>query len=124
MMKRTAVLAVLAAFSGATFCQGTPPGTKGQDWDQQTIEIQNGVEVEIKGQVTTKNTQSGNKSSVVLYIDGTEKRRAGGDKAEHTVTYRYSESGKHSVEIRCSNERADADTCSLDISKGSVKVFK
>lgn len=105
-------------------CQPSPPGTQGQDWDQKTVVIRNKTEVVINGQVTTKNVKSGNTSSIILFIDGVERRRNGGDRAQTTITYRYSEDGRHTVTVQCGNTQADADTCTLNVSRSEIETFE
>jgi hypothetical protein len=122
-MKGFTLLMVMLACCGSAHAQGTPPGTRGQDWDMKTIDISDNVDVVITGQVSTKNNQSGNTSSIILYIDGVEVKRVGSDRAQNTLTYRYAENGHHKIQVQCSNTRADADICSLTVKQEAVEKF-
>jgi hypothetical protein len=90
-MKGFTLLMVMLACCGSAHAQGTPPGTRGQDWDMKTIDISDNVDVVITGQVSTKNNQSGNTSSIILYIDGVEVKRVGIDTPKTgTIRFKFS----------------------------------
>jgi len=86
------------------------------NFDEVSFNLNKANAAIIKAQVTTINTKSGNTSSVILYIDGIEVARKGGDRAEHTLVYTHRVKGAHVAKAVCSNTRADADTCILTIS--------
>lgn len=63
------------------------------------MDIASGAVAEIEAQVTTKNQQSGNSSSVTLFIDGIKVDGVGGD-GRGTLTYTLRTSGLHRLR-RC-----------------------
>lgn len=120
-MKQALLATIAVALAAAAAAQPSPAGLKGKDWDRQRIDVAAGAVAEIDAQVTTINTQSGNSSSVALYIDGIKVDEGGAERAEHTLSYTYRTGGVHTVQAVCSNRRADAHTCTLNISGASVK---
>ena len=120
-MRKILLAGVLASLAVTAAAQPSPPGLKGKDWDRQRIDIASGAVAEIEAQVTTKNHQSGNSSSVTLYIDGIKVDAVGSDKGEQTLSYTLRTSGQHTVQAVCDNRRADANSCTLNITGASVK---
>lgn len=114
-MRRLLVVMMGFAISGTALA--------GKYEDEQSFELEKADSVVIRAQVTTTPTRSGNKSSVVLYVDGIEVDRVGGDRAEHTLSHRWSKKGKHVARAVCSNEGADAKTCEINIQADEVRKF-
>ena len=121
------VAAVVIVAAGATAIaradqSGTPAphGTKGKDYDLQVINIAQGAQVDIVAVNNTQNTQPGNTSSVVLYIDNVEVGRDGGERANSKFEYLYKQPGQHTLMTQCFNTHADAFICALNLQTVSV----
>lgn len=100
-----------------------PAGSPGIDWASKKIKLTDGVAVKITARVTTQNAQSGNKSSVVLFVNDIERAKRGVDAASTSVTYTLSGNGSYELLAKCSNERADAETCTISVELDSEEVF-
>ena len=101
----------------------TPQGTKGKDWDRETIELQNGVRVRITATNETKTDQSGNKARIRLSVDGSQVADVTNDSAVVAVSYDLEGDGEHEVEAIGSNERADAFRVSIAVQKIGKMIF-
>jgi len=99
------------------------PGSKGKDFDEETFKVKPGSIVDVVGVCTTKNTQSGNTSSVVVFQDGVEVGRDGGDRYSSEYRYTIDKPGTYNLRAVCYNTRADADTCRLKISSKEIKEY-
>lgn len=119
-------LVLSASFVLLVFCVSesfAAPGSKGKDYDEQTIRVKDGSSVDVIGVCTTKNTQSGNTSSVVVFKDDVEVGRDGGDRYSSEYRFTIDQPGTYRLKAVCSNTRADPDTCKLKISKTTIPVY-
>ena len=121
MSIKVGVILLLGAATGIS-CHARDP-EKGKDFDARSITVIPGSVVEIVGTVTTKNTQSGNTSSIVLYVNGVQTRTDGGDKATSRVTHRIDKPGDYDLKTVCDNTKAEADTCVINITKVDREKF-
>lgn len=116
---------VVAAATGApAHAQVDPPGVKGKNWDRAYVRLETGGSADITGTVTTINTQPGNGSSVVMFVDDKEVARRGVNAASTQVSYTLQGDGRRKVHIVCDNVRADAETCVLTIKPTEELVIR
>ena len=112
-MRLSVGIILVFAFTSVATAQKQPEGTRGVDWNEDTIEIGGNAEIEINAEVNTTSTDNDASSTVALFIDGREVARNGGLGPNHKLSFKFAENGVHTLQVRCSNHRADADTCAF-----------
>ncbi len=100
-----------------------PQGLLGRDWDSEMVTIRNGARVRVTATNETKTDQSGNKSRIVLLVNGAPKADVTNDSARVTVSYDIKEDGEYELVAIGSNERADAYSVYISLEEIERKVF-
>jgi hypothetical protein len=100
-----------------------PAGRAGVDYALKTIKVKEDSVVKVVATVTTKNTVSGNTSSVVLSVNDVEVGRDGRDMASTSYSYIIKQPGFYELKAVCSNTRADAEGCTITVQKEVIEEF-
>ena len=112
-----------AALALAQTSTPTPSGMKGKDWDELYFQIESGAAVELVASNNTTARESGNTSSVILWLDDREVAREGGGRAQSEARYVVTGNNTYKARAICYNTGADAQSCKINANKLDVKKF-
>ena len=116
------MLASLTAMASPATAE-TGIGTEGKDWAYQEFDITTGSTVKVTGTCKTVNAGNGNKTRLIMKVDGHPTHDFTYDKAEANYTTTVRGNGAHSVFIQCHNRIADAYKAEIRLSRSSRPEF-
>jgi len=91
------------------------PGAWGKDFDIVTFHVDAGQAAAITFKNYSPSRDNGNKSHLFYYIDDATVHHFQADAETAVTTVPLSAVGDHVVILRCDNEKAVAQTCSIDV---------
>jgi len=99
----------------------TPQGKEGVDWARISFNVENNRSVEVTATAKTRNAQSGNTTKVQIWDnDRIVWDPSPEDRAYATGRFTVRGNGRHDVIVQCTNQRADAESCSISYQADSV----
>lgn len=98
-------------------------GAEGKDWAYQEFDITSGSTVKVTGTCKTINAGHGNKTRLIMKINGHPEHDHTYDRAEVDYTTTVRGNGAHSVFVQCHNQIATAYKAKISLSRSSRPSF-
>lgn len=112
-----------ASVASVAFGQQLPAGTKGKDWAREVFDLGNVSTVIVTANNQTINATNGNKSGIRFVVNGASAETIVVDRAYVTSSIAIKGAGHYVVDAICTNERADAYTCTIGSEAEKARVY-